>query len=80
MDTKSQRLKDPDGSLPSVNAAIDTLDVARETASVKLVKDALGSASHLLTTVRVRSLPDGATRLFTDERRIRRSRGLIASN
>ena len=57
METKSQRLKGPDGTISSLNAAIDTLDLARGTSNVKPAKDAIGSTSVLLTTIRVRLLP-----------------------
>ena len=65
METKSQRLKVPDGALPSLTVAIDTLNLARDTTSVKPVKDAFGSASLLLTTIRVRSLPARVGRLLS---------------
>ena len=53
METKPQPLKRPDTVLPSLNAAIDTLDLARDTTSVKPAEDAFRSASHLLTVIRV---------------------------
>ena len=56
METKSQRLKGSDGALPSLNAAINTLGLARDMTSVKPAKDAFRSASLLLTTIRVRFL------------------------
>jgi hypothetical protein len=71
METKSKQLKGPDGSIASLNAAIGTLDLARDTTSVKPVKEAFGSASLLLTTIRVRFPPAHAGRLLTDARRIR---------
>ena len=57
MATTSQKLKEPGGTLSSLNTAIDTLNLARDNTSVKLAKDVMGSASFLLTTIRVRFLP-----------------------
>ena len=71
MEVKSQRLKGPDSSLSSLNAAIDTLDLTtRDTASVTPGKDVFGSASLLLTTIRVRFLPAHADQPLNDVRRI----------
>ena len=80
METGSQGLKGPDDALFLLNAAVDTLDLAREATSVKPAKDAFYSASLLITTIRVRSLSARLGRLLTDVRRIRRSRKRIASN
>ena len=44
-------------ALSSLDAGIKTLDLARETASAKPVKDALSSAGVLLATIRVGFLP-----------------------
>lgn len=49
METKSYRTTGPDGDLTSLNAAINTLDIARDSTSVKPAKDTLGSVSLLLT-------------------------------
>ena len=57
METKSQRLKGPDGTISSLKAAIDTLDLAKGATSLKPAKNAIGSASVLLTTIRVRLFP-----------------------
>ena len=57
METKSQRPKGPGGTISSLNAAIDTLEVAKGTLGLKPAEDAIGSASALLTTIRVRLLP-----------------------
>jgi hypothetical protein len=53
METKYQQRKDPKGAL---NAAIDSLNLDGDEPSAKPVKDAFGSASLLLTTIRVRFL------------------------
>ena len=71
MESKFQRQKAPDGPLFSLNAAIDTVDQARDTTNVKTAKGAFGSASLLLTTIRVRFLPAHIGRSLTYVRRIR---------
>ena len=71
METKFQRPKEPDGPLSSLNAAIGTLDLARDRLGVKPAKDAIGSASILLTTIRVRFPPAHVDRLLTGLLRIR---------
>ena len=53
METKSRRQKRRDDSLPSLNAAIDALNLARETTNVKPAKDWFYAADTLLTTIRV---------------------------
>ena len=53
METKSQQPKRHDGIPSSLNAEIDALNLARDTTNVKSAKGALGSASVLLTTIRV---------------------------
>jgi hypothetical protein len=65
METKYQRLKDLDGTLSLLNAAIDTLNLTRDKPSAKQVKDAFGSAGLLLTTIRVRFLPARINRCWT---------------
>ena len=54
METKSRR---PNGALSSLNAAVDALQLARDAVGTKPTKDALDSASVLLTTIRVSFLP-----------------------
>ena len=53
METKSQRPKELDGTLSSLNTAIGSLDQAGGTTSVKPAKDAFRSASLLLIAIRV---------------------------
>ena len=57
MGTKSKRSNEPDGTLSSLNAAVNFLDLARDTTSVKPARDTFRAASLLLTTIRVRFLP-----------------------
>ena len=57
METRSRRQKKHDEPLPSLNEAIDALNLAREKTLVRPTKDAFTSASALLTTTRVGSLP-----------------------
>ena len=71
METKLQRPKDPDGTLPSLNAAIDTLDLARDKTSVRPAKDVFSSAGLLLSTIKVRFIPADISRFPTDAHRIR---------
>ena len=74
MEANSQRLKEPNGVLSSLNAAIATLDLARDKSSVKQAKDVIGSASILLTTIRVCFFQVHVGRLLTVALRIRRSK------
>ena len=80
MKTKSQQLKEPDGTLSSLNAAIGALDLARDEANVRPAKYVFTSARVLLTTIRVRFLPAHVDRLLTGVRRIRRPKKWIVSN
>ena len=57
MKAKSRQLKEPDGDLSALNAAIGALDLKRNNSGVKPAKDAFGSASFLLATIKVRSSP-----------------------
>ena len=65
MKSKFQRQKAPEGLLFSLNAAIYTVDQARDTTSVKPAKGAFESASLLLTTIRVRFIPAHVGRSLT---------------
>ena len=71
MKTKFRRPKKHDNGLPSLNAAINALDLARDTTSLKQAKQAFCSASALLTTTRVGFLPVHICRLSVDIRRTR---------
>ena len=46
-----------DGALPSLNAAIDALNLAKEASSVTPAKTVFASTSVLLATIRVGFLP-----------------------
>lgn len=70
METKSQRMKGPDGTL-SLNAAIDTLGLARDTTRVKPAKDVFSSANLLLVTIRVRRSGAHVVSLLVDVPRVR---------
>ena len=66
MKTKFRQGKKPDDALRSLNATIDALDLTRDNATLKPVKDSLRSASVLLTTIRVCFLASHALQLLTD--------------
>ena len=53
----SKRSNKQDGALSSLNAAIDALNLAKGTTDITPAKAAFGSASVLLTTIRVGFLP-----------------------
>ena len=57
MTDNSQRPKGQDGSLSALNMAIDTLNLAKEVATVTPAKAAFGSVAILLTMIRVSFLP-----------------------
>lgn len=54
MEIGSQPLKEHGDAFTSLNASIDTLDLARDRMSVKPAKDMFRSASILLMEIRVR--------------------------
>jgi len=56
MATKPQRQKGRDGSLSSLNIAIEAMNLAKEVSSITPAKALFGSVSALLTMIRVRSL------------------------
>ena len=53
MTDKSQRPKGQGGALSPLDVAIDALNLAKEASSITPAKTAFGSASVLLTTIRV---------------------------
>ena len=53
MTSKFRRQRNPNDALPSLNAAIDALDLARDNASLKPAKDAFHSTRVLLAMTRV---------------------------
>ena len=61
MQANSQRPKGRDGTISSLNIAIEGLNLAKEISSVTPAKAVFGSASVLLTMIKVRLL------LFYDE-------------
>jgi hypothetical protein len=54
MDANSQRPKGRDGTLSSLNMAIDALNLAKDVVGIAPAKAAFGSVSALLTMIRVR--------------------------
>ena len=54
MEAKSQRTKRRDDALSLLNAAIETVNLAKEVSSMTPAKAIFGSASILLTMIRVR--------------------------
>ena len=51
MDTRSQRRRDD--ILSSLNASVEAMNIAKELASITSVKAVFGSASAILTVIRV---------------------------
>ena len=56
MTDKPQQPKGRGSALSSLNATIDTLNIAREVSSIAPAKTAFGSTSDLLTLIKVRFL------------------------
>ena len=56
MEAKPQRPKGRDGSLSSLNVAIEAMNLAKEVSSITPAKAVFGSVSILLAMVRVRLL------------------------
>ena len=71
METKSQRLKRRNDALPSLDAAIGALDLARRTANAVPIEDLFRSASVLLNTIKVRLHLVHSVQLLAHERRNR---------
>jgi len=61
MAATSQQQKGRDGSISSLNIAIEALNLAKEAASVTPAKAVFGSVSILLTMIRVRFPPTTKT-------------------
>jgi len=59
MATKSQQPKGRNGTLSSLNVAIEALNLAKEASSITPAKAVFGSVSILLTMIRVRFLLPG---------------------
>jgi len=66
MSAKSQRPKGRAGVLSSLNVAIDDLNLAKQASNVTSVKATFGSASVLLTEIRVGFLPSHGGRLLAN--------------
>ena len=71
MAAKSQRQKGQNDVLSSLNEAIDALNLAKGVSSITPVKNVFGSASVLLTEIRVGFLPVHVGRLLADVYRTR---------
>jgi len=57
MQTESQRPKGKDQTISSLNVAIEGLNLAKEVSSITPAKAVFGSASILLTMIKVSFLP-----------------------
>ena len=71
MKTTFRRPKKPDTALPSLNAAVDALDLARDKATLKITRDAFSSASALIAAIRVCFFLARVCRFWADIRRTR---------
>ena len=71
MADKSQRQRERDGVLSSLNMAIDALNRAKEATSMTPAKAAFTSAGTLLTMIRVSSPPVHPGRLLANVYRTR---------
>ena len=81
METKSQRLKRRNDALPSLDAAIGALDLARRTTNPESgIKDLFDSSGVLLHTIKVCPLPVHVGRLLADMCRARWSTKRIMWN
>jgi hypothetical protein len=56
MDAESQRPKGREGTISTLNAAIEALNLAKELSSITPAKAVFGSVSVILATIRVSSL------------------------
>ena len=68
METTFRRQKRRNDVLPSLNAEIHTLRLAKDTATVKQAEDVFASAGAVLTTIRVGPVPIDVCWLSADER------------
>ena len=71
MADKSQRQRERDGTLLSLNMAVDALNRAKEATSMTPAKAAFTSAGILLATIRVSSPPVHLSRLLANVYRTR---------
>ena len=56
MDANSQRPKERDGALPSLNLAIEAVNLAKDIVDIAPAKIVFGSVSFILTRIKVCSL------------------------
>jgi len=56
MEAESQRQKGREGAIPALNAAIETMNLAKELSSITPAKVVFGSVGVILTMIRVRFL------------------------
>jgi hypothetical protein len=80
MDANSQQQNAQDGVLSALNAAIESLNRAKEASCVRSVKAVFGSVSALLTVIRVSFLPTHLCRLLANMNRIRWPKEQILSS
>ena len=71
MTTKSQRPKGWEGTLSPLNAAIDTINLAKEVSTITPAKAAFDSVGALLTIIRVGFPTVCAVQLLANVYRIR---------
>lgn len=71
MDPDAPSPEPQDNALSSLDAAIKTLNIAKEASSTSPAKTAFGSASVILTTIMVRFLP-----VYVDELRAKTCAGI----
>ena len=71
MNPKSQQQKQRDTTLSSLNAAIETLNIAKDVLSMTPAKAALGSVTVILTMIRVGFLPSHVSRYSANVSRTR---------
>ena len=71
MATRPQRPKRRDTTLSSLNAAIEGVNLAKDSLGMTPAKAAFGSVSVILTTIRVGVLPVCGSRLLANVHRTR---------
>ena len=66
MDAKSHQSKRRDATISSLNAAIEGVNLAKDSLGMTPAKAAFGSVGVILTTIRVGILPVGGSRLLAN--------------